>query len=169
MTPADAAKILTLVSTYDNRTFNELTAAAWADALDGLERDDCVEAVRRYFQQSTEWLMPAKVRELVRPILKARREAELAQRIEIESGKPDPETVAARADAIRQTVAAANQLPADESPHPKHDAKLELRARQIPCPWCGAAAGDACTNTATKRRSLTTHAKRLEAVLEAVS
>lgn len=65
MTPADAARILGIAAVYDRRTVGELDAKAWADALDDLDPRECAEAVRQHFRESTAWLMPARVREIV--------------------------------------------------------------------------------------------------------
>jgi hypothetical protein len=66
ITPAQAAKLLALASAIDQRTVGEADAVAWADLLDGLDFDRCVEAVRRHYRESTDRLMPAHVRRLAR-------------------------------------------------------------------------------------------------------
>lgn len=76
MTPADAARVLAVAVVYDRRTVGELDAKAWADALDGLDPRECAEAVRWHYRDSTDWLMPARVRQIV----KSRRHAELEKR-----------------------------------------------------------------------------------------
>lgn len=76
MTPSDAARILAVAAVYDRRTIGNVEAQAWADALDGLDPRDCAEAVRAHYRDSTTWLMPAHVRELV----KARKRADATAR-----------------------------------------------------------------------------------------
>lgn len=68
MTPADAAKLLTLVHAYDGRKPDQARAHAWADALTDLNPDDCAQAVRRYFRTNHDWIMPAHIRRIVRDI-----------------------------------------------------------------------------------------------------
>jgi hypothetical protein len=74
MTPEDAAKVLLLVQVFDNRQFDETTARVWADALSGLELDDCLDAVRIYFKHSREWLMPSDLRDQARSVIRGRRD-----------------------------------------------------------------------------------------------
>ena len=65
MTPADAAELLSIAAAFDRRTIGVMDAVAWADALDGLDPRECVDAVRGHFRDSTAYLMPAHVRERV--------------------------------------------------------------------------------------------------------
>lgn len=76
MTPADAARILGTAAVYDRRTVGELDARAWADALDDLDPCDCADAVRRHYRDSTAWLMPARVRELVTVLRRERKQVD---------------------------------------------------------------------------------------------
>jgi len=62
---SEAAALLTLVASFDNRKPDEAAAMAWADALDGLRPQDCAEAIRQHFRESREWLMPVDVRRRV--------------------------------------------------------------------------------------------------------
>jgi hypothetical protein len=57
--------LLTFVAAFDNRKFGDETAVAWQGLLGDLEIEECREAVRRHFRKSTNYLMPAHVRELV--------------------------------------------------------------------------------------------------------
>lgn len=66
ISPAQAAKLLAFASAIDQRTVGEADALAWADLLDGLDFDRCVDAVRRHYRESTDRLMPAHVRRLAR-------------------------------------------------------------------------------------------------------
>lgn len=159
MTPENAAKILALVSVYDNRNFDEMTAKAWADALDGLELGDCLDAVRLHYRRSRQWLMPADVREHVRSLIRDRAPSPLA----IESANLDPETVSERVEKIRAIAAEACKLPVPESPHPKVETSVVREARKVACPWCGAAAGAPCVNKANDRRLEFVHDKRMAA------
>lgn len=167
MTPDDAAKVLALVQVYDNRNFDEMTARVWADALDGLELTDCLDAVRIYYRQTKTWLMPSDLREQARSVIRARRERERqeVERLAIENATTDPEVVAERVETVRKAVAEACKLPAAESPHPKQDTKRDRKARKVACPWCHVPAKAACVNTATGRVSVTHEARLIEAGL----
>lgn len=68
MNPSDAAELLTLAAAFDRRTIGKADAIAWADALTGLDPNDCAEAIRAHFRDSTDYLMPAHVRRGVRKI-----------------------------------------------------------------------------------------------------
>lgn len=165
MTPNDAAKILALVQVYDNRNFDEMTAQVWADALDGLELGDCLDAVRIYYRHSKTWLMPSDLREQARSVIRGRRELERqeSERLAIEAGNLDPQTVTERMETIKQAIADACKLPTEPSPHPARDTKQDRKARKVACPWCKAPAKSACTNSATGRPSVTHEARLIEA------
>lgn len=68
MTPADAAELLALAAAFDRRTVGRADATAWADALTGLDKADCAEAIRAHFRDCTDYLMPAHVRQGVKRI-----------------------------------------------------------------------------------------------------
>jgi hypothetical protein len=68
MTPAEVAKVLTKASAYDLRTVGQADVIAWHEALSDIELADALEAVARHFRLSTDRLMPAHVRQLVRDI-----------------------------------------------------------------------------------------------------
>jgi hypothetical protein len=61
--------LLTQAAAIDNRRVTDVTAKEWADALDGLDYQDCVAAIRKFRRNSTEYLMPGHIRELVRIVL----------------------------------------------------------------------------------------------------
>lgn len=68
MTPDEVLDLLTLVAVRDNRTVGRTTAVVWHEDIGDLNFADCREAVGRHFRESTEWLMPANVRRLVKAI-----------------------------------------------------------------------------------------------------
>ena len=53
---------------FDRRTVGEADAIAWADALGGLNPSDCAQVIRDHYAESTDWLMPAHVRQGVKRI-----------------------------------------------------------------------------------------------------
>lgn len=61
MTPADAAKLLTIAAAYDNRKPDADQAKAWAMALDGIRYEDARDAIVGHYQKTRDWLMPSDV------------------------------------------------------------------------------------------------------------
>lgn len=73
MTPADTARVLAKAQAYDRRTVGEADVLAWHEAIGDLGLADSLEAVRRHFTTSTDWLMPAHIRVIVAAIREERR------------------------------------------------------------------------------------------------
>ena len=163
MSPEDAAKVLLLVQVYDNRSFDEYTAKAWADALDSLELGDCLDAVRNYFRRSREWLMPAALRDEARKILRERKEQERREsdRLALEAMNRMNDY----SDRIAELIALADEaskMPAEPSPHPgKPDRPQRREAFKVGCTWCEVGPGTPCRNKATDRPSGVIHETRL--------
>jgi hypothetical protein len=68
MTPDEVLDLLTLIAVRDNRTVGKTTAIVWHEDIGDLAFADCREAVARHFRESTDWLMPATVRRLVKQL-----------------------------------------------------------------------------------------------------
>lgn len=68
MSPAEAAALLGVAASFDNRKPDEIAAQAWSLALDGRRFEDCRDAIVRHYSRTTEWLMPAHVLEGVKAI-----------------------------------------------------------------------------------------------------
>ena len=62
MNYAETAQLLTAVAACDNRRIDDATVAMWHDVLGDLPLRDALEAARRHFAKSTDWLMPAHIR-----------------------------------------------------------------------------------------------------------
>lgn len=64
----DAAKLLTYAASCDPRigTPGKQDAIRWADLLDGLDPQRCMEAIRRHYRESPERVMPGHIRALAR-------------------------------------------------------------------------------------------------------
>ena len=124
MTPAEAQILLGMASTIDNRKPDESgdAAKAWAAMLRDLRIEDCQQAVVEHYTNSSEWLMPAMIRTIVKRIR--------AKRIELHPPLTPPpdltplETIAWTADAKRR-IAAGEQIDSDA-------AYGELKARHLP-------------------------------------
>lgn len=89
MTPEEAGRILAVSAAYDQRTVGKADILAWTRALDGLDPNECVEAVHAHHRDSTDRLMPARVRQIVTAQRRRAAEARNTQRVlaEIEQAK----------------------------------------------------------------------------------
>lgn len=72
---SEAGDLLALISAYDNRHVSEEVSGAWYDLLHPYTLAEAKHAVKKHFNDNTEYLMPAHV---VR-IIKAERKARLAR------------------------------------------------------------------------------------------
>lgn len=75
MTPGDSARVLAACAIYDNRTVSVTDAAAWFKVIGDLPVEDALEAVARHYAESTERIMPAHVRRIVREMREERARA----------------------------------------------------------------------------------------------
>jgi hypothetical protein len=66
---SETADLLTAMSAFDRRTIGDGDVIAWQAVLSDASFGDCLEAVKRYYAEHTEWMMPAHVRRLVRDIV----------------------------------------------------------------------------------------------------
>lgn len=94
--------LLSLISARDNRTVGHTTVLAWLEDIGDLAFVDCREAVARHFRESTDWLMPAAVRRLVKAVRAGRLEG--FQYVPVEGDK-DPQVYLAALRAQRAAVA----------------------------------------------------------------
>ena len=69
MNLSETADLLTAMSAFDRRTIGDGDVIAWQAVLPDASFEDCLEAVKRYYAEQTEWMMPAHVRRLVRDIV----------------------------------------------------------------------------------------------------
>ncbi len=69
---SETAEVLALVQSFNNRTVGEKDVIAWRSVLSDVDVADAEEAVRRYYAEETDWIMPAHVRRLVRDIVRER-------------------------------------------------------------------------------------------------
>lgn len=73
----EAATVLAKAAAYDRRTVGEADILAWHEALADLDAGGALDAVAAHYRDSTDWLMPAHVRQLVADLQRQRRRAEL--------------------------------------------------------------------------------------------
>lgn len=93
MTPDVAAELLTIAAAYDSRRPDRARALAWADALGDLDPEDCSLAIRRHYRDSTEFVMPAHIRRLVRTIREERRAGTVVKALQEAPKVPMPDWV----------------------------------------------------------------------------
>lgn len=66
MTRDEVVDLLTLISARDNRNIGQITVMAWVGDVGDLDFDDAARAVGEHFRESTDWLMPAHIRRIVK-------------------------------------------------------------------------------------------------------
>lgn len=76
MTRSEVAILLGLAAARDYRKIGETDVLAWHEDIGDLDFADAREAVSRHYRESTDRLMPAHVRRIVRDIRAERRKAE---------------------------------------------------------------------------------------------
>lgn len=75
MNLSETADLLSAMSAFDRRTIGEGDVIAWQAVLSDASFRDCLEAVKQYYAEQTEWMMPAHVRRLVRDMVRVREAA----------------------------------------------------------------------------------------------
>lgn len=138
MTNEQAAKLLAIIAAGDNRSVDMTTIQVWADALDGLDPDMCLQAVREHRRNSTDYLTPAHVVARVRQVMLTPPPFKA-----IEAPVAEPDSFAVKeVRRLLQTITPA--IPEEDWPHPVID-DMQLPKRHA-CPACKAEQGIGCTN-----------------------
>lgn len=108
MNRSEIALLLGAVAARDRRTIGETDVLAWHEDLGDLGFDEARAAVSRHFRESTDYLMPAHIRQHVKVIRAEQRKAaevrELPSRFETDDE---------RDERIRRNVAKIRELLAD--------------------------------------------------------
>jgi hypothetical protein len=68
MTPEETGKLLAAAATVDNRKVGPLQVLMWHRVLGDLRYEDCEAALVEHFGESTDWVMPAHIRQRVKKI-----------------------------------------------------------------------------------------------------
>lgn len=76
VTAPEAAALLAIASSFDNRAQNSAATRAWAEALADVDFDDAQTAIVNHYKTDTRWIMPADVLNGVRAIQRERAESE---------------------------------------------------------------------------------------------
>jgi hypothetical protein len=99
MTRSEIALLLGYIAARDRRTVGETDVLAWHEDLGDLDAPDTREAVRRHFRESTDYLMPAHIRRLVRLIRDERRKGNVIKALRSVPQNPEG------AQRVRQLLA----------------------------------------------------------------
>lgn len=133
MTPGDAARVLGACALYDNRTVGTADAAAWFKVIGDLDAADAIEAVTRHYADSTDRIMPAHIRRIVKQIREERRREsarhevrELPSRFEDDMGRQV--RIKQGAASVREVLGPLVEHLAQQSQRELPSAVDELRA-----------------------------------------
>lgn len=91
-----------LINMYDNRQVTKEVSTAWYDLIYPYTLDEAKYAVKKHYNESDEWLMPAHI---IR-IIKAERRARLAKVGAIATSRADMTDTATELDTARQLTRA---------------------------------------------------------------
>ena len=61
MNRSETATLLAKIAAFDRRTIGEADVLAWHEILEPYPLAQCMEAVRRYFTETSDWCMPAEI------------------------------------------------------------------------------------------------------------
>ena len=82
MNAEETGRVLAKCASYDRRKIGDTDVIAWFQVLGDLPYDDCIAAVVAHYGETTDWIMPAHIRQRVKEIRK--------QRIQDAGGIPAP-------------------------------------------------------------------------------
>lgn len=122
MTPEETGKLLATVAAIDRRKVGTLDVIAWHRIVGDLRYADCENAVMAHFAESTDWLMPAHVRQRVREMR--------ARRIEDTEIPPPPPELADNPVAYNAALHAARVAAADDADPAEAISLAARRARR---------------------------------------
>ena len=110
MNLSETGEALALASEYDNRHFTKETSAAWWELLHPYTLDEAKHAIRKHYNESREWLMPADVLR----IIKTERRTRLAKVETIVPSRADMTSTAAElatTKALSKAIASGELTP----------------------------------------------------------
>lgn len=176
ITRADAARLLSLCSTWDNRNVTEVAAAAWCESgnLGRWSYAEACAAIKDYYtytQDPKPWCMPSHITAFIR----AHRQDQAlrdegASLTAIEGPRTAQESARAKAIAQFAKAFAEKKIPNGDADLKAVDAEVvayETRrlALRVKCPYCRAEPFKDCT--AGSHRMSAPHPSRVEAAAEA--
>lgn len=133
---AEAARLLTLASSWDNRNVGEAAVAAYVESGD-LGRwsfMEAAEAIKHYYTTTTDtkpWVMPSHITHYIKNLRQDR--ALRAEGRELVAGTPDPR-VLEMADQVARRLAIPEKFRPTGQP-----------GLSVECPYCNAQPGQPCT------------------------
>jgi hypothetical protein len=101
----ETGRLLAKCASYDRRKIGEAEVIAWLQAIGDLNYRDCETAVVGHYTDSTDWIMPAHVRQRVRKIRDERIDRAKIPAPPPEIANGDRETYRAVLHAARVAVA----------------------------------------------------------------
>ncbi len=102
MNLSETGEALALASEYDNRHFTAETSSAWWELLHPYTLDEAKHAIRKHYNESREWMMPADVLR----IIKAERKARLSKLGPINPSRADMADAGVELTTSRELTAA---------------------------------------------------------------
>lgn len=102
MNLSETGEALALASEYDNRHFTAETSSAWWNLLSPYTLDEAKNAIRKHYNESQEWMMPAH---LIK-IIKAERKARLSKVGPINPSRADMADAGTELTTARELTAA---------------------------------------------------------------
>jgi hypothetical protein len=124
MTIEETIDVLAGAAAFDRRTVGEADAIAWHATIGDLRFDDCQAAVIAHYRETSDWLMPAHVRQRVRAIR--------ARRIEDAEVPAPPSELADNPPAYSAALHAARVAIADGAdPRPAVDLVARRTRREL--------------------------------------
>lgn len=105
MNAEETGRLLAKCASYDRRKIGEAEVIAWLQAIGDLNYRDCETAVVGHYTDSTDWIMPAHVRQRVRKIRDERIDRAKIPAPPPEIANGDRETYRAVLHAARVAVA----------------------------------------------------------------
>ena len=145
-------KLLQLAGSYDSRNPAQSMILAWEESATRgrWTFDEASEAIKNHYSNSTDFIMPGHITQLVRA---ARQAAAMREPLPAPS-RPIP------IDSSGWPVGDDPDFGARNSPELE---KIHTAANEKPCAFCGAEPGQRCTNKKTGNATKIPHPRRLVA------
>jgi hypothetical protein len=137
MTRSEIALLLGACAARDQRTIGETDVLAWHEDIGDLDFEDARAAVSQHYRESTERIMPAHIRRLVRIIRDRRRATNVVSTLPPGKCEDDPERDARIArnkqklSAIMSGIAAKRSVPGGAEPELSESEKIRQRAISV--------------------------------------
>lgn len=154
ITRAEAARLLTLASSWDNRNVGEAAVLAYVESgsLGRWSFGEACDAIKHYYTTTTDpkpWVMPSHITHFIKNLRQDRAMRETGR--ELTQAAADPRALTAATQLARRL-----ELPEQFRP-------TENRALRVRCPHCGSAPNSPCTRSAMGGpRDRSPHPSRIE-------